>query len=680
MARPLVVVVCTWLAAALAMSAGRREAAPQGARAPGAKVTFERLGGDGSAPKQSQRARLLSLAVERNETATPFVEPGMFRATYTTTIGLPARDRFRFRVEGRGTVKLTVNGEPALDGALRPGKPLETAEPFRLKKGDNELQLVFDSQALGDGQFRLYWAGSDHGFEPIPPERLSFAADDADVLAGEQRRHGMQLFAERRCARCHDFEQKRIGESAFAELDDSGPDLRSAGARLHRDWIAKWLQDPRQFRPDATMPAMALSDDECGDLAAWLASLGGAPAPATLPTDAKERGKTRFRELGCVACHVEPDAGNDEPASDRIALAFVPQKWQPMALVEYLREPARNHPGVRMPDLKLAPADAEILAGYLLAAGTTTSLPKSGGDAARGKRLAQKHGCALCHGLDVELSERQWPRLRNAKPDRGCLGESPDGRAPDHGFDADERQALRSFLAFAEDAPFRRAPLDYLQRHLTADRCTACHALDGRPSGWATWAERQNAAAPLPKTQDPIAQGVPALTWVGGKLQPSWIERFVLGEGKSPRPWLTARMPAFHRRGGALAQGLVREHGYGPQDEPPAAGDAQLSLHGERLLAQGTGFGCVQCHAVGDQPATQVFEREGIELLTARARLRHEYYTRWLADPPRLDPDSRMPKYADAKGKTAFTEVLGGDAARQFEAIWQYLGGRLPRR
>ena len=106
------------------------------------------------------------------------------------------------------------------------------------------------------------------------------------------------------------------------------------------------------------------------------------------------------------------------------------------------------------------------------------------------------------------------------------------------------------------------------------------------------------------------------------------------------------------------------------------AADAQSAIHGERLVQMGKGFGCVQCHGIADQPPVQVFERTGIELLTARSRLRHEYYTRWLRDPTRLDPDARMPKYADAKGRTAITDVLGGDAAKQFEAIWQYLGGR----
>jgi hypothetical protein len=158
------------------------------------------------------------------------------------------------------------------------------------------------------------------------------------------------------------------------------------------------------------------------------------------------------------------------------------------------------------------------------------------------------------------------------------------------------------------------------------------------------------------------------------------MERFVTGEQPSPRPWLHAKMPAFHLRGPHIVTGLVREHGYGPKDEVQPRIDVQASIDGDRLLQMGKGLGCVQCHAVGDQPAVQVFERAGIELVTARSRLRHEYFTRWLRDPPRLDPDSRMPKYADAKGRTAIVEVHGGDATLQFESIWQYLGTKAQAR
>ena len=658
-------------------------AAATAPRLPGAKVTFERLGGDGAPLVHTQTARLLSLAVERGETPTPFVPPGMFRATYRTTLTLPARDRCHLRLEGRGSAVLTINGDKVLDGPLRNGKPLQTEQPARLKKGDNELVLTFDSLAMGDGQFRLFWSGADFGFEPIAPERLS-VADDDQLQAGAWRRLGQQLFADRRCARCHEPDEKRIGESAFGELDAAGPDLRTIGARSHAGWLAAWLADPRRIRPDATMPKFALSAQDTQDLAVWLASFGSPMAAPPFPAEAAAIGRTRFRERGCVACHRAPDDKLAEapgtPLGDRIDLGFVASKWQPVALVEYLKDPRGNYQHVRMPDLRLSPDDAQALAAYLLS-GTHSPLPLPTGSAERGRKLAQKHNCAICHALEAPIEERGVPRLRNLKPERGCLADEPAAQgAPDHGFDAAQREAVRAFLPHATTAPWHRSPLDFAQRHLPAERCTSCHALAGTPSTWARWVERESKAAALPKEQDPIAQGVPALTWIGSKLQPGWIERFVTGNEKSPRPWLTARMPAFPGHGAAIAQGLVREHGYGPQDEPPVAPQAQLAIHGERLIAQGTGFGCVQCHALGDQPAKQVFEREGIELLTARARLRHEYYTRWLADPPRLDPDSRMPKYADNKGKTAFTDVLGGDAAQQFEAIWQFLGGRLPAR
>lgn len=647
----------------------------------GAKVTFERLGGGKDAAKtHSQRARLLSLAVERGETPSPFLPPGMFRATFLATVSLPMRDRYHFRIDGRGTARLFVNGESVLEGSLRGNKSLETQQPARLKKGDNDLKLVFESSAMGDGQVRLFWSGSDFGFEPIAPERLAWPADDADVRLGDELRLGHQLFAERRCARCHEMVEPRIGESAFGELDAAGPDLRAVGGRVRTDWLAAWLRDPRQFRPDATMPKFRFANTrDADDVAAYLKGLGAPLASPKFAPVAATAGAKRWKQLGCVACHVPPERDRKEAAlGARIALDFVPQKWQPAALVLYLQDPQRDYEHSRMPDFKLSLEDATSLAAYLLAT-PPAELPASRGNADNGRRLVKHHGCAKCHALDVPYEEEIAPQLSNVAPERGCLGVGDATRkAPDHGFTDEQRAAVRAFLPFATEAPFRRSPLDYMQRHVRAERCTSCHGLDGERSVWARCAERAATPTPLPVDEDPVAQGVPALTWVGAKLQPSWIERFVLGKLPSPRPWLHARMPMFPAHGANIASGLVREHGYGAADEPPDPPDAQSAIHGERLVAMGTGFGCVQCHALADKPPVQVFEREGIELVTARGRLRHEYYTRWLRDPTRLDPDSRMPKFADAKGRTALTEVLGGDAARQFEAIWNHLGSLMP--
>ena len=641
----------------------------------GAKVTFESVRGD--KVRHSQRARLLSLAVDRGETPTPFLPVGAFRATYEVVVTLPARDRIKFQLDGRGKVKLSVNGKVALEGSLNSRNSLENEKAVRLKKGGNDIKIEFESAARGDGELRVFWSGYDFGFEPIKPELMSYPAADQAVVAGEQLRRGHRLFVERRCARCHDYDELRLADSAYLELDRSGPDLRLVGTRVRQGWMAKWMKDPHEVRPEATMPKFALGGSDAVDIASYLATLGQPQPHAGFTKKQAAAGGERFRELGCVACHTRTDESRqDAMLGDRIHLAFVKQKWHASSLVSYLQDPSAHYDDVRMPNLKVSAEDAANLAAYLLK--DAAPLPVRKGDLKKGRRLVRKHGCFLCHAFEEDIPpvDRLFPRYRNLKPKRGCLADKPGGDAPDHGFTAPERAALRAFLPFANEVPFRKSPLDFGARHVVAERCTACHALDGQASTWARLAEKWSIDEPLPPEQDPVAQGLPSLTWVGAKLQPSWIRKFVVGELPSPRPWLTARMPKFEKHGAALTDGLVREHGYLSKDEPIRPGGASLAIHGDRLMQQGTGFGCVQCHAVGNKKAEQVFEREGINLVTARKRLRHEYYTRWLADPTRLDPDARMPKYADNNGKTAFTDVLAGDAAKQFEAIWQALGDK----
>jgi mono/diheme cytochrome c family protein len=643
-----------------------------GARPRGVSVTFEPLDPDAKAKEGSHtvRERLLALAVERGETPTPMLSPGMFQATLRAVLPLPARDRIRFQIQGKGSAKLVVNGEPALAGALRPGKPLETQEPLRLKKGDNELVCTIESNAQGEAQLRVAWSGSTFAWEPIPPDLLQWPDDEA-IVAGERMRRGHQLFVDRRCAQCHQPERP-LGESAFRELDQKGPDLRAVGARVHAGWIAKWLLDPRALRPEATMPKLPLENaGDAQDIAACLAQMGSPlPAPKFAPADV-ERGGVRFRELGCIACHVPPELERDPVAgSRRIALRFVRSKWHPAALVQYLLDPGREFPDVRMPHFALEPEDGSALAAYLTQNADPPPPPK--GDVDKGRRLLTRHGCDRCHQLTVPETGNRYQEVRALRGDRGCLASQPPREAPDFGFDADQLAAVRAFLPRAEAASQRRSPLDYAARMVPALRCTNCHGRDSDPSVWARVVAAAEEKAPVPVEQNPVAQGLPALTWVGAKLQPGWMERFVSGREKSPRPWLHARMPSFGDRGAAIVQGLLREHGYPAQDEQEQAPDNQLAAAGARLVKMGEGLGCVQCHGVGSQPPTAVFERQGVNFAVASKRLRKEYFIRWLLDPVRIDPDAKMPKYADAKGMTPLTEVLGGDARQQFEAVWNW--------
>ncbi len=647
-------------------------------RQPGLKVTYAPLDPDRRQKigSHSYRARLLSLCVERGETPTPMFEPGLFEATFHGVLPLTVRDRYHFRVEGKGSFQLDINGQRVLGGTLRPGKAEATTQPVRLQKGDNEVVARIESGGVGDAQLRVLWSNSDFAFEPIAPDLWQWPADDPEILAGEQLQRGHQLFVERKCARCHLPPQPV--NSAYGELDQRGPDLRNVGARLQPGFLVEWLAEPRAVRADATMPRFrAEKSSDYADLAAWLATLGQPLVEPGFPAGAADRGAERFLELGCIACHVPPE----QPVvaaklRGRLPLAYVQRKWRPVALEQYLLQPGRDQPHTRMPDFRLELGDAKALAAYLLRDAAPPA-PVVGGDAEAGRRLAQHHGCDRCHDVPLPETGRQFQELRALHPDHGCLAAT--GAVVDHGFTAEELAAVRAFLPHALEVTPNRSPLDLAARMLPALRCTQCHGLDGRASVWAQVVADLNQDEPLPPEQDPVAQGLPALTWVGSKLQPSWMERFVTGKEPSPRPWLHARMPTFALAGPLVVAGLARAHGYPSADEPEAAPDAQLAGYGARLVKVGEGFGCVQCHGVGAAPPVQVFERQGINFAVAAVRLRRDYYMRWLLDPPRIDADARMPKFADAKGKTAFGDVLDGDARRQFEAIWNWFRTLLPR-
>ena len=156
---------------------------------------------------------------------------------------------------------------------------------------------------------------------------------------------------------------------------------------------------------------------------------------------------------------------------------------------------------------------------------------------------------------------------------------------------------------------------------------------------------------------------------------------FIRGEVTyKPRPWIEARMPAFTPYAEGLAIGLAAEHGLPPQTpaEPPV--DTEAAGIGRRLVSATGGFFCVSCHAVGKVAAMQVFESQGVNLAYSGARAQKSYFHRWVRNPLRIDPATKMPVYFDVEGKSPLADYYNGDAGKQIEAIWQYirLGDKMP--
>ena len=644
----------------------------------GVTLTFTAAG-----KTDTRAARLVALEVPAGQPATPFLPVGPFTAKWEAGILSDLRAEFSFAAEVQGTVKVTLNGTVILEGSAR-----VESQPVKLQKGANKLVVEFTSPAKGDALLRLLWSSKEFPWEPVPPTAFQHDANDHALLVGEGLREARLLFAQLRCTACHDGAGlvPAKGEG-LPELAQDAPQFGELGAKFNEPWLAAWINDPHAIRPHALMPRVFAGgkpgeiDQRAADLAAYFASLGAKAEGQPLDAALLPQGGALFANLGCIACHTRPDAdAKDE--HNRIPLAHIRAKWQAPALAAWLKDPAQNYAWSRMPHFRLSDDEAAKLTAYLFLSAKREFPAGPKGDAARGAQLLVSAGCLNCHaGLPPTTAPTLATTLKNGWT-KGCLAADPAarGKAPDFAFTPAQREALAAFAATGLGSLKQDAPAEFAERQITALRCTACHARDGQPSVWSQLESETDplkAAAPLEEGEGhPIATTVlPALTWLGEKLHPAWMAEFIAGHGKTkPRPWLVARMPGFPAVATGLAHGLSHSHGFPLADPAPAAAPDPAKLQaGATLLSENGGFNCLQCHALGERAATAVFEAPGPNFALTRERIRRHYFDRWLLFPQRIDPDTKMPRFADDAGKTPLTDFFGGKASEQYNAIWQYL-------
>lgn len=652
---------------------------------PGLTLTITPAKGDPAAVGDKRTARLVSLYVPAGQPPTPFTEPGAFTATFEGYIVKDVWDKVEFVVQGTGSVTLTVNGKELMNqaGPELAGKP---SEKIRLDKGKNRIAVTYRSPATGDARLRLLWIGSEYGIEPVAATSFVHNVTDKPLKAAMRLRNGRELIGTMRCTKCHATDAS--ADTGLPELAIDAPDLNEAGARLNTEWMAAWIRDPKALRPDATMPRLhgVGSDQDAADMAAYLASLGKADGAAPA-NDEKvvASGGHLFAKLGCSACH----SGTPENPA-HISLALVAKKWQPAALVRFLMQPSKHYAWIRMPTFNLKEDEARQIAAYVLAK-NTADLPKksAAGDVAKGKALVAATGCANCHKVG-DAAPVAMAKLADIGKDvtKGCLAtdDGSRGKAPDFAFAGSQVSALRAFLGSDRASLKRRDPAEFAERRISALHCNSCHERDGQePRLAAISGVVDELVAQLPpeevvQTDHGEAGGAaannprPLLTFTGDKLRPEWMAKFIAGhQPYRTRPWLNMRMPFFPAGAELLAQGIAMQHGMPPVTLAEPAPAKDLKADGETLTSPNGGFACSQCHGIGSAPPVAVFEAPGINLGYTPQRLQKDYFQRWMLNPLRFDPVTRMPKFAQDDGTTPLSSVLGGKAADQFEAVWQYL-------
>jgi mono/diheme cytochrome c family protein len=231
-------------------------------------------------------------------------------------------------------------------------------------------------------------------------------------------------------------------------------------------------------------------------------------------------------------------------------------------------------------------------------------------------------------------------------------------------------QALRTVLAGFRD---RKVPPRY-----TADRshrtvqvvegrrlmhqynCIGCHEIESRGGFIRKYYEQNPGLAP------------PVLNGEGEKVQSPWLFGFV----KQPiplRPWLQLRMPTFGLTDEETNLLVAYFNGLSKVEIPYAYFDDRKvpkeHLDAARTLFSRDYFNCLSCHPQGEKKPEGPPEGWAPDLTLARNRLNPNWIIKWLQDPQKVQPGTKMPSFFPGGPDN----VLGGKDERQIEALRDYI-------
>jgi mono/diheme cytochrome c family protein len=443
-----------------------------------------------------------------------------------------------------------------------------------------------------------------------------------------------------------------------------------------------------------------------------------------------ERGRVLYTVAGCAACHQEtrPKPKNEEddreplkpedyfaslgttgPASKYI-LGAIGGKTRFEPLTTYLQNPLKTNPHGRMPQMNLSSQEATDLARYLCRMTEENFSPEmpatpkikplemgrkayEGSDIIKardelaaleklstekqwveiGRKLVVAKGCVDCHTIEqggkILPSGDSFPKLVKVMTAgaKGCISDKPDpAKVPVYKLEAREAAAIAAFLKDGLAGAGSPAPAYFARVALRRFNCLNCHSRDGEGGIPTELADQMRL---LEKAENADDVRPPLLTGIGHKTRTSWLKSVVMGGGRA-RPWMQLRMPQYGEANvSILPEALASLEGSVPDDSvfklPISGPKVQL---GKQIVGK-SGLGCISCHDIGGVPNTGT---RGPDLATIDQRVRYEWYERWLHQPLRMAPGTRMPQ-AFVEGKSTLSNVLNGDPKGQAEAMWAYL-------
>jgi mono/diheme cytochrome c family protein len=546
-----------------------------------------------------------------------------------------------------------------------------------------------------------------HHLLAASPGKAKLVFPDRSAVA-----RGQKLYHTIGCVACH---SPQDGSAAPA---DSVPTPVMAEKWTH-DALRRFLRDPLAVRPSGRMPSLNLTDAEASDIAHYLlretpvnaaveliqfrgrprsfddfdtAEMARAVAHEglTLGGMARDRGFSirlstylRIDQPGDYTFHL------DSAGSSRLSVAgnwvIGQESWRAERVnaKATVRLEAGTHPLLldfvqrgnkeptllvewQGPGLARGAIPADRLSARQKPPVTPPAFVVDPAKVALGKQYYASLNCAACH--EAKPSQPALPALSALLTDRGCLSETPAARgAPDFNLaGGPRRDALRQALATLKPAdlaaPSRQQQLAHAMH---AMRCVQCHERDdvGKPP-----ADRDAYFTSAGEDLGEEGRLPPRLTGVGDKLRAEAIAA-ALHQGAAVRPYLNTRMPQFGEANVKLLPELLVALDRKPidltkSDDPP---DVQREVG--RTLVGTDGLSCIACHKFNRQPGQTM---QVVDLTLAPQRLNEDWFRRFLVDPNRFHPGTRMPSFWP-EGRSLLPKLLDGNTARQHAALWAYL-------
>ncbi|EQC47023.1 cytochrome C [Bacteriovorax sp. BSW11_IV] len=458
--------------------------------------------------------------------------------------------------------------------------------------------------------------------------------------SGGNSEKGKELVKSVGCMACHgvdDFapESKKVNAHA-------GPFLTGIGSKVDADWLVSWLKKPSHYQEDTIMPSFRLTDREANDITAYLMSMKNKKFESLKFEDMSKELRDELL--------VEYFSAFDTEEVAKKKLASMSDRERTLEL------------GYRSVG-KYGCYSCHSIEGFDGRAPIGPELTKVGS-----KPLTQ---FGFSHEYDVEKSRDGWIKAHLINPRRWDNGvDKPFKdllRMPN--FDMSEKEAETITTALlgqvADKVPLsgvkrldaREAVVAEGMKVVQKFNCVGCHQIDGM------FGDIVN------MYPDDINEAPPRLVGEGHRVQADWFH-FFLNNVYKIRPWLNVRMPSFVLSNDERNKIVAMFQAKAGQETFEENYETVKWLPGERegAVKLFKSLDCASCHTTG-------FNKEdptAPNLHFAKRRLRASWIKKWLHDPQKILPGTVMPSFWE-NGESTDTEVFGGDAEKQINALTKYL-------